>query len=54
MQFRWIALLVLWTSLSGPILCQPGLRLPFQPQTSARYDEQPLTPPQPTVLLRGR
>ena len=39
MQFRWIALLALWTCLSGPILGGPA--------SSARPPEPHVTPASP-------
>jgi hypothetical protein len=32
MEFRWIALISLWTILSGPILARPSAPPRFQPR----------------------
>ena len=37
MEFRWIALLALWTLLSGPILTQPSP----QPLTAGQWSDSP-------------
>ena len=41
MEFRWIAVLALWTLLSGPILTQPGP----QPATAGQYAGSLFTTP---------
>jgi hypothetical protein len=33
MEFRWVAVLTLWTMLSGPILSQPAPPRPPTPMT---------------------
>jgi hypothetical protein len=40
MEFRWIAVLALWTLLSGPILTQPGP----PPVTAGQYAGSFFTP----------
>ena len=37
MEFRWIAVLALWTLLSGPILTQPSP----QPLTAGQWSDSP-------------
>jgi hypothetical protein len=51
MEFRWVAVLSLWTLLSGPILTQPshqppvvGPRLDAQPPAPKRAPSRPHTP----------
>jgi hypothetical protein len=39
MEFRWIAVLALWTLLSGPILTQPSP----QPVAAGQYSSSPFT-----------
>jgi hypothetical protein len=39
MEFRWIAVLALWTLLSGPILTQPSP----QPLTAGQFANGPFT-----------
>jgi len=41
MEFRWIAVLAIWTLLSGPILTQPGP----QPVTAGQYAGSLFTTP---------
>ncbi|VTS03819.1 hypothetical protein [Tuwongella immobilis] len=46
MEFRWLALLSLWTLLSGPILAHPMRWSPAQTQSA----EQLEAPPPPLKL----
>jgi len=41
MEFRWVAVLSLWTLLSGPVLTQPAHQ---PPAAGPRLDAQPPAP----------
>jgi hypothetical protein len=41
MEFRWIALLTLWTLLSGPVLVRPFMSSPFASRAVAPVPTAP-------------
>jgi hypothetical protein len=52
MEFRWVAVLSLWTLLSGPVLTQPshqppavGPRLDAQPPAPVKSSSRPVVKP---------
>jgi hypothetical protein len=54
MEFRWVAVLTLWTMLSGPILSQPSppKAAPSSVRASHAKPAKPIKP-SPTTPVRG-
>jgi hypothetical protein len=49
MEFRWVAVIALWTLLIGPVFDPPG-RPSWKPPNRTQANSKPVTMPHPPAL----
>ncbi len=55
MPFRWIVVITLWTSLSGPVLSRPALRArPLSDRTPSSRTQRREKPPAVQQVIEAR